>query len=113
MSETDSTGRNDGSQTGQAGLSQEERRKRFTYALDVIMDFRRMNGADLARALHRSPNTIARWKKGLTRPNVDDISSLCEVLGVIPELFVSPPSVPSYPIEEYRRRRVPSEPIGQ
>lgn len=58
---------------------------------------------DIADAMdpHRSKETVARWARGETVPSALDVGPLAAALGVRPELLVSPPEIPSYPLGDY------------
>lgn len=78
-----------------------EGRRRFAFAFRYVMQERGIDAAELARRMEKSPNTIARWNRGETLPNVIDIGVMSEILAVDPVLFVNPPPVPEYPLEDY------------
>jgi ribosome-binding protein aMBF1 (putative translation factor) len=85
-----------------AGPPSDVRRLCFAYALRTALDINELTGAQLARALGRSPNTIARWLRGETLPSVLDVKPLSDVLNVEDQrLFTEPPDIPNYPVARY------------
>ena len=70
------------------------------------MDATGVTITDLARALGRSPNTVARWVRGESLPSNLDVEPLADALDSDPELFFRPPAVPPYPLAKYLRNPV-------
>ena len=48
---------------------------------------RRMSQADVAKIVHRSPNVISNWERGLNTPDVEIVNQLCEVFHVTPNMM--------------------------
>jgi len=48
---------------------------------------RRMSQADVARQVHRSPNVISNWEKGVNNPDVEIVDQLCELFSVTPNMM--------------------------
>jgi len=78
-----------------------QERERLGYAISAAMQQRGFTEAGLARVLGRSPNTISRWATGETVMSALDVKPLAIALGVVYDLFVDPPEVPTYPIKDY------------
>ena len=45
---------------------------------------RRMSQADVAKLVHRSPNVISNWEKGINNPDVEIVDQLCEIYQITP-----------------------------
>lgn len=57
---------------------------------DNIRNFRILRGFSqrtLADQLHKSPNTIANWEKGINSPDVEILDSMCKVLEITPNVL--------------------------
>lgn len=48
---------------------------------------RRMSQADVAKVVHRSPNVISNWERGLNTPDVEIVDQLCELFKVTPNMM--------------------------
>ena len=78
-----------------------EQKRRIGRALREALAHRDMTALELARQLDRSPNTVSRWLNGRSAPSLAELQGIVRVLRVRPDLFVEPPEVPTYPIEEF------------
>lgn len=57
---------------------------------DNIKNFRLLRGmsqADLAKVVHRSPNVISNWEKGINSPDVEIVEQLCRLFKVTPNMI--------------------------
>ena len=55
-----------------------------------IKNFRLLRGmsqADLAKIVHRSPNVISNWEKGINSPDVEIVEQLCRLFKVTPNMI--------------------------
>lgn len=77
------------------------RHPRLSYALQYAMDRKKLSPPQLARLIGKAPSTINRWLAGTSAPSLLDLVPLADALGVDPRLFVDPPPIPEYPIEQY------------
>lgn len=82
-------------------MDEGERKRRFAFALDAAMAVREINDDELARLVNRSMTTVGRWRRADTSPNRLDAEALGEALGVSADYFLSPPPLPTYPVDEY------------
>ena len=82
-------------------MTDAERKSRLAFAIRTAMGKR--TAQDVAEAMDpkRSKETVARWARGETVPSALDVGPLARALGVRVELFVDPPAVPTYPLEDY------------
>lgn len=48
---------------------------------------RRMSQADVAKVVHRSPNVISNWERGLNTPDVEIVDQLCKLFKVTPNMM--------------------------
>ena len=62
-------------------MADEELRKLFAKNLNYYLELNGYNQADLARHLHVSTATTAKWCTGQTMPRIDKIQSICNWLG--------------------------------
>ena len=62
-------------------MADEEVRKLFAKNLSYYLELNGYNQADLARHLHVSTATTAKWCTGQTMPRIDKIQSICNWLG--------------------------------
>ena len=62
-------------------MADEELRKQFAKNLNYYLELNGYNQADLARHLHVSTATTAKWCTGQTIPRIDKIQSICNWLG--------------------------------
>jgi transcriptional regulator with XRE-family HTH domain len=78
-----------------------ERRERLAFAIRAAMGKR--TAQQIADSMNptRSKETVARWARGETVPSALDIGPLAAALGVRIELLVSPPELPTYPLDDY------------
>ncbi len=57
----------------------------------LIRDFRMLRGLtqqQFGNLMHKAPNTIANWEKGVSSPDVNIIVDMCDILKITPnELF--------------------------
>jgi transcriptional regulator with XRE-family HTH domain len=82
-------------------MNDKERRDRLSFAIRAAMGDRSAQQIADAMEPHRSKETISRWARGETIPSALDVEPLARALGVKPELLVSPPELPAYPLAEY------------
>lgn len=55
-----------------------------------IKNFRLLRGmsqAELAKIVHRSPNVISNWEKGINNPDVEIVEQLCRLFKVTPNMI--------------------------
>ena len=55
-----------------------------------IKNFRLLRGlsqADLARIVHRSPNVISNWERGINSPDVEIVEQMCKLFKVTPNMM--------------------------
>lgn len=45
---------------------------------------------EVAKELHRSPNTIASWESGTTAPRIDELEDLCKLYNISKENIILP-----------------------
>lgn len=84
------------------------RKERLGFAIRAAMRSARpqpLSQEDLAAVLGKSVTTVGRWVRGQTAPSVLEVGPLAEALGVSPLLFIDPPAIPDYPLDEYRVRQ--------
>lgn len=74
-------------------MADEELRKLFASNLNYYLSVNNYNQADLARHLHVSTATTAKWCTGQTLPRIDKIQSICNWLGVDKSALLDPPTV--------------------
>lgn len=85
-------------------LGEEERRRRFGYALQEALRARKLSERQLAMRLQVDPRKVAAWRSGRTLPNIYETLALAVELQVSEALFRDPPPVPEpprYPIWDY------------
>jgi transcriptional regulator with XRE-family HTH domain len=87
--------------------------RRLARAIQEAMDAAKLTPPKLAAKLGVAPKTVNRWVNGEAVPSALSIRPLADALGVSPMLFVDPPPVPEYPLEEYLVRRTGSEAIEE
>lgn len=63
-------------------MPDEELRKIFTENLNKYMELSDHTQADLARRLHVSTATVAKWCTGQTMPRIDKIQAIASWLGI-------------------------------
>lgn len=63
-------------------MADEELRKIFSQNLVYYLQLNGYNQADLARHMHVSTATTAKWCTGQTLPRIDKIQSICNWLGI-------------------------------
>lgn len=63
-------------------MADEELRKLFASNLTHYLQLNGYNQADLARHMHVSTATTAKWCTGQTMPRIDKIQSICNWLGI-------------------------------
>lgn len=63
-------------------MADEELRRLFAIRLNQFLEANRYNQADLARHMHVSTATTAKWCTGQTMPRIDKIQSICNWLGI-------------------------------
>lgn len=63
-------------------MADEELRRMFAKRLNQYLEMNRYNQADLARHMHVSTATTAKWCTGQTMPRIDKIQSICNWLGI-------------------------------
>lgn len=63
-------------------MADEELRRFFAKRLSEYLEACGYNQADLARKLHVSTATTAKWCTGQTMPRIDKIQTICDWLGV-------------------------------
>lgn len=78
------------------------RREQLGLAIRAAMKAEGITQEELAERLGKSPTTVGRWVRGDTVPTVLEVGPLATALRVSPMLFIDPPAVPAYPIEDYR-----------
>ena len=55
-----------------------------------LKNFRLLRGlsqADLARIVHRSPNVISNWERGINSPDVEIVEQICKLFKVTPNMM--------------------------
>lgn len=55
-----------------------------------IKNFRLLRGlsqADLAKIVHRSPNVISNWERGINSPDVEIVEQMCQLFKVTPNMM--------------------------
>lgn len=45
---------------------------------------------EVARELHKTPNTIASWESGKTAPRMDELDDLCRLYNISKENIILP-----------------------
>lgn len=93
------------------------RAKKLSHAIDeAIEHYRAEHGwervpaiAHIAGVVSVSPRTVSRWAAGEAVPDLLQVVPLANELGVSPMLFVQPPEVPAYPLDEYLVRQATAE----
>lgn len=63
-------------------MADEELRKAFAKKLRYYLDLNGYNQADLARHMHVTTATTAKWCTGKTMPRIDKVQSICNWLGI-------------------------------
>lgn len=63
-------------------MADDELRKLFAIKLNQFLEANKYNQADLARHMHVSTATTAKWCTGQTIPRIDRIQSICNWLGI-------------------------------
>ena len=63
-------------------MADEELRRLFAIKLNKFLEMNDYNQADLARHMHVSTATTAKWCTGQTIPRIDKIQSICNWLGI-------------------------------
>ena len=63
-------------------MADEELRRLFARKLNHYLEANKYNQADLARHMHVSTATTAKWCTGQTMPRIDKIQSICNWLGI-------------------------------
>lgn len=48
---------------------------------------RRMSQADLAKFVHRSPNVVSNWERGINSPDVEIVEQMCRLFKVTPNMM--------------------------
>lgn len=48
---------------------------------------RRMSQADLAKIVHRSPNVVSNWERGINSPDVEIVEQMCRLFKVTPNMM--------------------------
>ena len=48
---------------------------------------RRMSQADLAKIVHRSPNVVSNWERGINSPDVEIVEQMCRLFEVTPNMM--------------------------
>ena len=85
------------------------RKERLGFAIRAAMRAAGLTQEELATTLGKSTTTVGRWVRGDTVPNALEVGPLASALQVSPLLFIDPPDVPDYPINEYRVRQATEE----
>lgn len=55
-----------------------------------LKNFRLLRGlsqADLAKIVHRSPNVISNWERGINSPDVEIVEQICKLFKVTPNMM--------------------------
>lgn len=63
-------------------MADDELRRIFATNLNYYLQLNGFNQADLARHMHVSTATTAKWCTGQTMPRIDKIQSICNWLGI-------------------------------
>ena len=77
--------------------------KRTTHYGNIIRQYREMNAMDqrtVGEALGFSTNTISNWENGVSRPDIDAIPKLCELLHIPFPVFFDVEQDPAAPESE-------------
>lgn len=59
--------------------------------IKTMRDKRGLSQGDIARALHIAPMLISHWEHGNSRPDIDLIPPLCDLLKITPNVFFGAP----------------------
>lgn len=86
------------------GVRDMERREARAYAIRRGMEIMRVKAPQLAALIDRDANTVRRWAEGKTEPSADDWVRLSEAFGVAVGDLLTPPPIPSYPLDGAFRR---------
>jgi transcriptional regulator with XRE-family HTH domain len=78
------------------------RQERLAAAIKASMDAAGFTPDTLAPIVSASARTIHRWRNGTGTPDALQIRPMADALGVKPSLFVDPPVLPEYPLDDYR-----------
>ncbi len=63
-------------------MADKELRQRFSERLNYYLNLNGYTQADMARRMHVSTATTAKWCTGMSIPRIDKIQSLCNWLGI-------------------------------
>ena len=63
-------------------MADEELRRIFAKRLKYYLELNRYSQADLARHMHVTTATTAKWCTGQTMPRIDKVQSICNWLGI-------------------------------
>lgn len=63
-------------------MADKELRQRFSERLNYYLNLNKYTQADMARRMHVSTATTAKWCTGVSIPRIDKIQSLCNWLGI-------------------------------
>ena len=77
--------------------------KRTTHYGNVIRQYREKAGLDqgtVGRTLGYSTNTISNWENGVSRPDIDAVTALCELLRIPLTVFFDADQDPAAPEDE-------------
>ena len=61
----------------------------FSTNLKVLMSQKGLNGKQLANQLGVSPSTVSMWLTGRSKPNIDTLDKIAEVLQVSTESLIT------------------------
>ena len=86
-------------------MADEELRRIFAKNLNAYLALNQYKQADLARYMHVSTATTAKWCTGQTMPRIDKIQSICNWLGIRKEDLLDEDTEPdeSYYIDKDAR----------
>lgn len=82
-------------------MDDDMRKERLGFAIRAAMRAAGVTQEELAVKLGKSVTTVGRWVRGDTVPNVLEVGPLAYELGVSPLLFIEPPELPEYPLNEF------------
>lgn len=85
-------------------MADEELRRFFAKRLSEYLEACGYNQADLARKLHVSTATTAKWCTGQTMPRIDKIQTICDWLGVEKSDLLDEKDVYANVLSYYRRQ---------
>jgi hypothetical protein len=88
-------------------MNDADRKKKLSFAILWAMWQRDVSPPKLGRAIHKSADTVRRWRDGDGTPNALDLGPLAEALGLRVDYFTNPPDLPDYPFAEYETANAP------